>query len=226
MALRKLLPTLALAAIGTTLGAQTTIGSPGGSNFGFFGGSPFTRTFGQTFTTPTDNRLDRFSFFVAGQPTTMNFRAYVIGFEIDFRGFWVATSSTPLFASSVLSVTTNGQSLSRIDVATGGLTLVAGQRYGAFLSTLDVVNSATNGLIVSKSAGNQYTGGEAVRFNGATTQWNSEFWPNFQGDDLEFEMVFGQAGPQAVVPEPSTYALMITGFVGLTLMRRRRGRAV
>ncbi|MDZ7631719.1 MAG: PEP-CTERM sorting domain-containing protein [Gemmatimonadaceae bacterium] len=204
--------------------AQTTIGSPGGSSIGFFGGPPFTRTIGQTFTTPTDNRLDRFSFFVGGQPTTMNFRAYVIGFEIDFRGFWVATSSTPLFASGPLSVTTSVGSLSRIDVSTGGLALVSGQRYGAFISTLDVLNSSPTGLIVSKSFGNQYDGGEAVRFNGTTAQWNSEFWPNFQGDDLEFEMVFGAAAPQNVVPEPSTYALMATGLIGLVMLRRRRSR--
>ncbi len=222
MALRKLLPTVALAVLSTTLHAQTTIGSPGGSNIGPFGGAPFNRTLGQTFTTPTDNRLDRFSFFVGGQPTTINFRAYVIGFTIDFRGFWVATSATPLFASSVLSVTTNGESLSRIDVSTGGLSLVAGQQYGAFLSTLDVVNSSTTGIIFSKSLGSQYSGGELVRFNGATPEWNSQFWPGSQGEDLEFEMVFGRAGPQAVVPEPSTYALMLTGFAGLAMLRRRR----
>lgn len=34
----------------------------------------------------------------------------------------------------------------------------------------------------------------------------------------------GQLGPNAVVPEPSTDALMATGFAGLALMRRRRVR--
>ena len=222
MTIRRLIPALALALAVPTLGAQATITAPGGSNIGFFGGGALLRTIGQTFTTPTSNRLDRFSFFAGGQPTTMNFRAYVIGFEIDFRGSWVATSSTPLFTSGLLSVTTDGATLSRIDVSTGGLALVSGQRYGAFLSTLDVVNASTTGLVFSKGTGNQYSGGDLVRFNGTTTEWNSQFWPGLAGEDLEFEMAFGQSAPQAVVPEPSTYVLMATGLVGVALLRRRR----
>lgn len=224
MSLRKLLPAVVLAIAGTAVDAQTTITTNGGSSVGFFGGSPFSRTFGQTFTTPTDNRLNSFSFFVAGRPSTLNFRAYVVAFDVDFLGRWRPTTSTPVFTSGLLSVTTNGEDLSRVDILTSGLALVAGQRYGAFLSTLDVVNSSTTGLIFSKGS-DQYAGGEFVSFNGTTTAWNSEFWTGSQGEDLQFVLSFSPGGPTNVVPEPGTYALLGTGLLVMGAVGRRRRRA-
>jgi hypothetical protein len=68
--------------------------------------------------------------------------------------------------------------------------------------------------------------------NGSTTNWTMP--PDGQTHDLNFlTMGFGGTRPEAdgaanlvVVPEPSTYALMAFGAVGLVVMYRRRKQAV
>ena len=67
-----------------------------------------------------------------------------------------------------------------------------------------------------------YSGGAFVYQNlDDSSSWTENEWTtNFvsNGSDTRFEMQFDQA----VVPEPSTYALMATGLLGLGAVARRR----
>jgi hypothetical protein len=176
---------------------------------------------GQTFRTPTvDRRLDQLSFWAASDvPAT--FRAYVFAWDqANLR-----TIGPALFMSAEQSfeVGTVAQA-PRVDVATGGVTLDAGQSFVAFLRATNA-GSTDARVTFQFHSDNPYADGRAVLNAIPLTapNWPVTSWIGSADADLRFAFGFNTA--TTVIPEPSTYALMVTGLAGLVVVARRRRRA-
>ncbi len=165
-------------------------------------GRPNTSTYGQTFTAPTDNVLNSFSLFLT--PTG----------AVDFKAFlylWDGTKATgtSLFSSDILN-SNNGPEFM---FNTGGISLLSGAQYVAFLTTAGVPGG--NGTTTMPTDGYQDTlpGGSFVYYNAGNdfAALTSSSWDKTGGgDDVFFKASFSSA--VAAVPEPGTWAMMLVGF--------------
>jgi hypothetical protein len=211
----------ALLCIASPAAADTIISTAGGGIAISPFGKPDAQTFGQTFTTPADNALQSFTFFLSSAPS-LTFRAYVFAWDpAAFR----ATGSA-LFTSSPI-VGPLGSGFSAVPVNVGGLILNAGGTYVAFFSS-----SAQNtlGEIALQSSwdspgANQYAGGAFVYLNNgeSVAAFTTQAWSTDRqgaGSDVRFAMAFTTA-----TPEPSTLLLFTTGAIaigGFAFLRRRK----
>ena len=217
---------LALAlSLPTILASQATIGTgpAPGSPMGIAAwgtGDLATPSYGQTFRAPAGNtRLDVISFWLEGG-SSLTFRAYVYAWDTANR----RASGSALFTSAI-GAAPGGSGYQRLDVTTGGVALAANTTYVAFLSTSGIAQPT--GGIGWEISYDEYGDGSLVWLNNPddASRWTSAEWStgwDGSGGDLRFEMAFNQS---AVIPEPSTYALMATGLVGLAGIARRRRRA-
>lgn len=195
--------------------AQTTIGTSGAGGL-----TDFTPGYwvGQTFTAPSsDNILDSFQLWVrnyappgyVGPP--LSFRAYVTS--------WDQGAGQPggpaLFESPVRQATSND--LTPFSFTTGGTALTPG---GVYAMYLDASSSAFGATGFVETASDDYAGGNAIAY----TPFNGT-WQETGGPDLHFEATFSDAGPDTVVPEPSTWVLLLTGLLGLGVVARIRTAA-
>lgn len=211
-----LLVTLAMA-FASGVAAQTTIGAPGGAEVRTWGVGN-TPIYGQTITTPTDNLLDQFSFWLgrtsplSSTPTpSIDFKAYVYGWS-DAMG--KATGSALYTSALVNHSTTTSGAFSRYDFNVGGLSLVSGQKYVLFIETV----GGSGGIFVESTTGNEYAGGDFWFNNSGDpgTTWSGPGFPT--ATDLKFEAKFSP------VPEPSTGLLLLTGLLGIGIVGRNRRR--
>jgi len=216
---------LALAlVVATPAAAQTTIGAGGGDLVQSWG-KDNTQTYGQTITTPTDNVLTSFSFWLGRTSTnypdpsnpSLSFMAYVYAWNGS-----MATGSA-LFTSGVVTHNaTPSTPFTKYTFLTGGLSLVPGDMYALFLSTSGL--AGTGRIMWEAATSNEYAGGNFVFMNNGenTGDWTTMAWSSGFASDLHFEATFASAS--ATVPEPSTWVMMITGLValGLVTLRRRR----
>lgn len=190
-------------------------------------GTGYSPAYGQTFTVGAENALNAFSFFLGGGP--VNVRAYI--YSWNGRG---AIGNT-LYASTVRSFGgTIGDAFEALDFQTGGLDLINGQRYVAFLTTAGVEQPVKAGPAWMPTAGafgsDAYAGGEFVYSNAgpAFAAVLGRGWEESNGalGDVQFRASFGVgATTGAGVPEPAAWAMLIGGF-GLAggALRRQRGR--
>ena len=215
---------LALAVIvATPSAAQTTIGAGGGDLVQSWG-KDNTQTYGQTITTPTDNVLTSFSFWLGRTSTnypdpsnpSLSFMAYVYA--------WNGTMATgpALYSSGVVTHNaTPSTPFTKYTFSTGGLSLVPGDVYALFFSTSGL--AGTGRIQWEAATGDAYAGGNFIFMNNGenTADWTTTAWGSGYASDVRFEATFeGTGGP--VVPEPSTWVMMITGLVALGLVALRR----
>ena len=224
--MRRTLAAALLSLAPALLAAQTTLSTGGGSSVGSFGPGA-TSTYGQTFLAPTngDTRLDAFAFWL-NPSSSINMRGYVFAWDDAQQ----RATGPALFTGSTFAGPT-GPGFGRVDVSTGGVTLVGGTRYVALLSTVGLSGSGSTTWERS-AAGNSYADGAFVYYNtGSLASLNTQSWDGgsgnhiTQGGDIRFEMTFNASSN--VVPEPGTWALLATGLVaiGAAGARRRRDTA-
>jgi hypothetical protein len=185
---------------------------------GNFGNAPFTPTFGQTFTVPTDENtvLTSFTFALRASASSMlNYRPYVYAWDGS------KITGPALYSGGISSYSST--SYAPVEVDTGELSLTPGAQYVAFFTLLDTDGTTIDGSFGSGSMGihssfSVYGGGEHVQTNTADfNNLDDTAWFPFFGLDLAFKATF----IPVAVPEPSTWAMMLGGLALLGVGFRR-----
>ncbi len=220
------------ATAGSSVSAQTisTIDAWDGTSFNFFQfGHASNDSHGQTFLA-LGPRLTSFSFWLGnsrsgnGQitdPAQLQFRAYVMAYEADENIAQGIPIGDVLWQSDLRFGSTNTVGFDRYDFNVPSLSLVAGNRYIAFLSVSGLGDRplATNSLGMVLT--NPYADGSvSVQNNPDPDNWVQFPWQEIgnRAWDYAFEATFAQ------VPEPGTASLLIAACVGLAATRVRRRR--
>ncbi len=206
----------ALVSVSYTGWAATTIetfslwnGSSAVSSWG--GGS--TPTYGQTFTAPSDNYLESFSFSIRNNS----------GSSISYQPFvyaWNGSTITgpALFTGSTATLTSSTD-FQIAPVNTNSTPLVVGQQYVAFFTTTTTAPTAGFASWGFFNSTNPYSGGAFVFSGSSTFAGLSQNGFGVFGD-LAFSMTFSN------VPEPTSAMLAGMGAIAIFLRRRRASVAL
>jgi hypothetical protein len=185
----------AVAALPGGSAAQTTIGVTTETGLVECAGDPGpVLGCGQTFTVPADDILTSFRFTFAS-PSTLTFHL----------ALWDGDSpaGAPLFSETVgPTPSPTVRDWVTFGIPPGGIPLVTGQEYVAFL-TVDFGEQ----VAFSAAGANPYPGGSL-----AAGSVGSSPWFEFADGDLLFQATFVDA---AVVPEPVSVLLLGTGLLGV-----------
>jgi hypothetical protein len=186
-------------------------------------GESNTTIYGQTFTVGAQTQLDSFSLYLAAQPNDgvpVDFNAYI--YEWDGQ-----KAAGPQLYGSADQAFTGSPAEAPVEFAfnTGGLNLVSGKQYVAFLQAKFDGRFSTAEMPYSGNFfSDPYDGGSFVYFNTGTDDVSAALassWDVTSGyGDVWFKADF--AGGAGAVPEPGAWALMILGFGAAGSMVRRK----
>ena len=211
--------TMLLASAANAVTIDTTSFWDGYSAIGSFGGSA-TGVYGEAFTAP-GGALNSFTFHVnTSVPLNVVGQVYAWSGALTGGNGPQGATGSALFTSSAFTVAATEGGFGAVTVNTGGVALTTGNNYVILLADLGGDGGNASWAIVS---------GHPVAFDGGFQFYNNDYtlgsintsaWDSF-GDfgSLSYSASFGGA-----VPEPASWALLITGFglVGAAARRRRQ----
>jgi hypothetical protein len=176
---------------------------------------------GQTFTGPAaPSQLTAASFWLtpygSGPQFPPLFDVAVTAYVMPWDG---AKAALPFVAQNTASIMAEPWKMNRLDFDFASATLAASHPYVIFfqIAPADPLSYATFGYV----PGNPYSAGRFMGpYAGSFANLTNRAWSGPpSGDDLAFELQF------AAVPEPSTWALAVLGFLGLVVVCHRAQRA-
>jgi hypothetical protein len=183
------------------------------TQYGYFG-YPYVATMGETFSAPlTDTTLNDFSLFLLASNSSGQLEGYV--------GTWTGSEvGTILYTSAPVTVTGANQTF---NFNTGGLSLIPGDEYVAFISILEPNYNSYSGetYMPAVDVGTLIPGGSIaiLRIGNDTSLFTSgNDWETTGISDVEFIADFSSGA----TPEPSSLFLFSTGLVGLAGVLRRK----
>jgi hypothetical protein len=179
-------------------------------------GEPNAATFGQTFVAPANaGQLDRFTFFLF----------HDFGAPARFAGYvseWDGEKATQplLYQSGARELTTPHEAIP-VTFETGGIPVIPGQSYVAFLSASNFFDGQDDTTSAFLEADTYSGGGHVARPSG--DNFSSVFttaWRGLAPADVAFVADF------SAVPEPACMLLLLTGIAASGgAMRRNRAKS-
>lgn len=210
---------IALLSLSSGAGAQTVISTTGGGAPITPFGKPDAQTFGQTFTSPVNNVLQGFTFYMTPAPSLF-FRAYVFAWD---QVLGRATGPALYTSAPIIGPGPIQPGFLPVNIFTGSLILNPFSPYVAFLSSSGQNTAGEIALQSSwESPGtDQYSGGAFVYLNNGenTGAFTTQTWSTNRqgvGSDVRFTLFFAQ------VPEPSSLVLVGLGLVSVATASFRR----
>lgn len=209
---------------------DTFTGWDGAESVAPFGDGDAGEAYGQTFQVlATHPTIQSFSFWAAyapdllggNPPQSLQFNGVLMAWNVD------RAAGPVLFSSPVQVLNPSDTTFMEFMFNTGGLGLVPGQEYVAFLNASapfvpwDPITSPARVGFRSNSLGDAYPGGEAWfkntdgSFANVFTPWGNPFGTS----DLVFRATFA---PLVPAPEPASFLLLGPGVLALGAFRRRR----
>ena len=180
---------------------------------------------GQTFVAPQYTQLDRFSFWLSDSRSfgVTSFNAFVAAYDgatDRIVGPILWRSPARLGTSSQLPVETSFEIV-------GGLSVLPGQRYIAFLGIPSLAGSFVQQFGTAHQSTSLAAGGLASRvstaYPGTVDSYAGMRWSAPANTNFAFHAEFSNAAaPVDTVPEPATVGLLALGLVATGAVARRR----